>query len=144
MKCPKLTNLTLFSGQLSPLIILHLKNCKISSTAIRTLQSHQFLSPRFLRMNGQTKGNPTKYNLIHVHFDIQSLFTNTALDETIGLICNTVLQSTDRFHNFPKTEFWVSLYLAAKNSSFQQRKLYLHRRVQYGLIGRSNIFTRLS
>ena len=42
-------------------------------------------------------------------FDVQSLFTNIPLDETIDMICNTVFQNTDRFHNFPKTGFRAGL-----------------------------------
>ena len=48
-------------------------------------------------------------------FEVQSLFTNIPLDETIDLICNTVFKNTDRFHNFPKTEFRALLNLATKN-----------------------------
>ena len=71
-------------------------------------------------------------------FDVQSLFTNVSLDETIDIICNTVFQNTDRFHNFPKTEFRSLLILASKKSTlhFQQNKLYPNRRVQYGLARR--------
>ena len=38
--------------------------------------------------------------------DVQTLFTNIPLDdETIDIICNTVFQNTDRFHNFSNPEF---------------------------------------
>ena len=56
-------------------------------------------------------------------FDVQSLFTNIPLDETIDIICNTVFQNTDRFHNFPKTEFRALLNLAAKNPLFIFNKI---------------------
>ena len=55
--------------------------------------------------------------------DVQSLFTNIPLDETIDIICNTVFQNTDRFHNFPKTEFRPLLNLAAKNPLIISNKI---------------------
>ena len=56
-------------------------------------------------------------------FDVQSLFTNIPLDKTIDIICNTVFQNTDRFHNFPKPEFRSLLNLAAKNLLFIFNKI---------------------
>ena len=56
-------------------------------------------------------------------FGVQSLFTNIPLDETIDIICNTVFQNTDRFHNYPKTEFRALLNLAAKNPLFIFNKI---------------------
>ena len=56
-------------------------------------------------------------------FDVRSLFTNIPLNEIIDVICNTMFQNTERFHNFPKTEFRALLKLAAKkiHSSFSTK-----------------------
>ena len=73
------------------------------------------------------------YCVCHCH--VHSLFTNIPLGETTDIICNTVFQNTDRFHNFPKTDFRALLNLVAKKISlhFQQNKLHPNRRVQYGV-----------
>ena len=59
-------------------------------------------------------------------FDIESLFTNIPLDETIEVIISQLFpDATSTFHNFNKSEFKSLLNLATKSSTFLfDQKLY--------------------
>ena len=42
-------------------------------------------------------------------FDVQSLFTNIPLDETIDLVCNVIFESQTTFHNMSAVFIELSL-----------------------------------
>ena len=49
-------------------------------------------------------------------FDVQSLFTNIPLTETIDLICNKLFNSATKFHGFNKADFRQLLSLACQDT----------------------------
>ena len=57
-------------------------------------------------------------HLIMSSFDIESLFTQIPLQETIDIILEKLFSDCDKFHNFNKTQFKSLLDLATKNSFF--------------------------
>ena len=59
-------------------------------------------------------------------FDVESLFTNIPIDETINIICNSIFkQEKDEFKNFSKSQFHKLLNFAVKDSPFLfNNKLY--------------------
>ena len=50
--------------------------------------------------------------------DVDSLSTNTLLEETIDICANTLLENTERIELLSKTKFKELLSLAAKESYF--------------------------
>ena len=50
--------------------------------------------------------------------DIDSLFTNIPLDESIDIFVNHLFENTDTVEGFTKTELKQLLYLATKESYF--------------------------
>ena len=59
-------------------------------------------------------------------FDVESLFTNIPLDETIDIICNSLFEENEKFKKFTKTQFSKLLNFAVKDSPFLfNNKLYL-------------------
>ena len=67
-------------------------------------------------------------NYIMSSFDIESLFTNVPLDETIDIIGNSLFENSDKFNNFDKAQFTKLLNFAVKDSPFYfNNKLYIQK-----------------
>ena len=59
-------------------------------------------------------------------FDVESLFTNIPLDETIEIICNSLFEGNEKFKKFTKSQFSKLLNFAVKDSPFLfNNNLYL-------------------
>ncbi|XP_063585791.1 uncharacterized protein LOC134763164 [Penaeus indicus] len=56
--------------------------------------------------------------VIMASFDIQSLFTNIPLKETIDICTNRLFENTDNVHNFTKDQFMKLLKLSVEDSVF--------------------------
>ena len=54
----------------------------------------------------------------HGSFDVQSLFINTPLDETINLIFNAIFKIQTTFHNMSEAGLKSNLSLACKEGYF--------------------------
>ena len=52
------------------------------------------------------------------NLDVDSLFTNIPLEETIDICTNTLFENTEKLEGFSKKEFKELLSLAAKESYF--------------------------
>ena len=50
--------------------------------------------------------------------DVDSLFTNISLEETINICCDTLFKETDIYEGYSKSEFKTLLSLASKESYF--------------------------
>ena len=50
--------------------------------------------------------------------DVDSLFTNISLDETIGICVNQLFENTDNVKGFAKSELKQLLFLTTKESCF--------------------------
>ena len=57
-------------------------------------------------------------NFIMGSLDVDSLFTNIALEETINICCGTLFKETDIYEGYSKSEFKTLLSLASKESYF--------------------------
>ena len=67
-------------------------------------------------------------NFVMASFDIESLFTNIPLDETINIICDSLFENKDKFNNFNKIQFTKLLNFAVKDSPFFfNNKLYIQK-----------------
>ena len=51
-------------------------------------------------------------------FDVDSLFANISLEETIGICTNTLFENSEKVEGLSKIEFKELLYLATKESYF--------------------------
>ena len=51
-------------------------------------------------------------------YDIESLFTNIPLSETIDIICDKLFQNNRKYHNYSKHDFKSRLKLACKDPIF--------------------------
>ena len=60
---------------------------------------------------------PSNNKTMH-SFDIESLFTNIPLNETIDICLDTVFSNTNTFHNFTRKQFKTLLDLATKETYF--------------------------
>ena len=57
-------------------------------------------------------------NFIMGSLDVDSLFTNIPLEETINICCETLFKETDIYEGYSKSEFKTLLSLASKESYF--------------------------
>ena len=57
-------------------------------------------------------------NFIMGSLDVDSLFTNIPLEETINICCDTLFKETDIYEGYSKSEFKTLLSLASKESYF--------------------------
>ena len=57
-------------------------------------------------------------NFIIGSLDVDSLFTNIPLEETINICCETLFKETDIYEGYSKSEFKTLLSLASKESYF--------------------------
>ena len=57
--------------------------------------------------------------LYMVSFDVESLFTNIPLEETIHIICEIIFEKIKLFHGFTESQFRKMLKKATKESHFQ-------------------------
>ena len=65
-------------------------------------------------------------NCIMASFDIESLFTNIPLDETINIICDSLFKENKKFKKFTKEQVHKLLNFAVKESPFLfNNKLYV-------------------
>ena len=63
-----------------------------------------------------------------VSFDVESLFTNILLDETIGIITDRLFQGLDNFFGYTKKHFNELLTLAVKDTPYYfNAKLYIQK-----------------
>ena len=62
--------------------------------------------------------NLTPQNVVMASFDIQSLFTNIPLGETIEIIVSELFGTSSKFLQFTKKQFKDLLNLAVKDSPF--------------------------
>ena len=58
------------------------------------------------------------FTFLVASLDVESLFTNISLEETIDNIINDLFWTTDKVHNFEKEELKQLLTLAAYESFF--------------------------
>ena len=54
-----------------------------------------------------------------VSFDVESLFTNIPLEETIDILCKIIFDTAKTFHGFTENQFRKLLKKATKESHFQ-------------------------
>ena len=67
-------------------------------------------------------------NFVMASFDIESLFTNIPLAETVSIISDSLFEDTEKFNNFNKSQFTKLLNLAVNDSPFFfNDKLYIQR-----------------
>ena len=57
-------------------------------------------------------------NFIMASLDVDSLFSNILLEETINICCDTLFKETDIYEGYSKSEFKTLLSLASKESYF--------------------------
>ena len=68
-------------------------------------------------------------NFIMGSLDVDSLFTNIPLEETINICCDTLFKETDIYEGYSKSEFKTLLSLASSKESyfFFNEVLYKHK-----------------
>ena len=67
-------------------------------------------------------------NFVLASLDIESLFTNIPLDETIDIIGESLFKDSEKFNNFNKSQFTKFLNFAVKDSPFYfNEKLYIQK-----------------
>ena len=67
-------------------------------------------------------------NFIMGSLDVDSLFTNIPLEETINICCDTLFKETDIYEGYCKSEFKTPLSLASKESYFLMR-FYINKKM---------------
>ena len=60
--------------------------------------------------------------------DVDSLFTNIPLEETINICCDTLFKETDIYEGYSKFEFKTLLSLASKESYFSFMSFYINKK----------------
>ena len=60
--------------------------------------------------------------------DVDSLFTNIPLEETINICCDTLFKETDIYEGYSKSEFKTLLSLASKESYFSLMRFYINKK----------------
>ena len=91
------------------------------------LTSRFLLSDTFSFLDELRNSNLDSDNVVMASFDINSLFTNVPLDETIDIIINKAFSNAPSFHNFTLTDLKKLLDIAVKDSHFILSTL--HRRL---------------
>ena len=66
-------------------------------------------------------------NFIMGSLDVDSLFTNIPLEETINICCETLFKETDIYEGYSKSEFKTLLSLASKESCFFLMRFYINK-----------------
>ena len=66
----------------------------------------------------QTITNISSINRIMYSFDVESLFTNIPLNETVDICLNKIFANSNTFHNFNKKQLKTLLELATKETYF--------------------------
>ncbi len=82
------------------------------------LTSRFLLSDTFSFLDELHNSNLDSDNVVMASFDINSLFTNIPLDETIDIIINKAFSNAPSFHNFALTDLKKLLDIAVKDSHF--------------------------
>ena len=71
--------------------------------------------------------------------DVDSLFTNIQLEDTIDICTNTLLENTEEVESLSKIEFKKLLYLATKKCYIYRKPQQARRWSRYGLTFRSDV-----
>ena len=88
------------------------------------LTSRYLLSDTFSFLDELRNCDLDTDNVVMASFDVNSLFTNVPLDETIDIIINRAFNNAMLFHGFSVTNFRTLLDFAVKDSHFIFNNVY--------------------